>query len=110
MQYRFLPGGRFEYNGYLETTMYNCTTTLFNPVTGPETRKWLKDLIGGGGGDFGGDYPSSGSNGGGREAKELEEHAAIRDRSSERFAAKAKEYRDLIAKLPANDPLRASST
>jgi gas vesicle protein len=37
---------------------------LFNPVTGPETRKWLKEMIGGGG-DFGGDYPSSGSNGGG---------------------------------------------
>lgn len=36
---------------------------LFNPVTGPETRKWLKDVIGGGG-DFGGDYPSSSSNGG----------------------------------------------
>jgi hypothetical protein len=34
MQYRFLPGGRFEYNGYMETTMYNCTTTLFNPVAG----------------------------------------------------------------------------
>src|SRR5215207_5511212 len=34
MQYKFLPGGRFEYNGYLETTMYNCTTTLFNPVAG----------------------------------------------------------------------------
>jgi hypothetical protein len=52
MQYRFLPGGRFEYNGYLETTMYNCTTTLFNPVAGtyrvegdrltimPKTSKW----------------------------------------------------------------------
>ncbi|HLM54603.1 MAG TPA: hypothetical protein VK422_00645, partial [Pyrinomonadaceae bacterium] len=52
MQYRFMPGGRFEYNGYLETTMYNCTTTLFNPVTGtyrveggrlylsPKTSKW----------------------------------------------------------------------
>lgn len=52
MQYKFLPGGRFEYNGYLETTMYNCTTTLFNPVTGgysvegnrltivPKTSKW----------------------------------------------------------------------
>ena len=36
---------------------------LFNPVTGPETRKWLKEMIGGGGGDFGGDY-STGSNGG----------------------------------------------
>ena len=52
MQYRFLPGGRYEYNGYLETTTYNCTTTLFNPVTGsyrveggrlvltPETSRW----------------------------------------------------------------------
>jgi hypothetical protein len=52
MQYKFLPGGRFEYNGYLETTMYNCTTTLFNPVAGtysvegdrltlvPKTSKW----------------------------------------------------------------------
>jgi gas vesicle protein len=33
---------------------------LFNPVTGPETRKWLKDMIGGGGDDFGGDYSSNG--------------------------------------------------
>jgi hypothetical protein len=32
---------------------------LFNPVTGPETRRWLKDLAGGGGGDFGGDFGSS---------------------------------------------------
>ena len=52
MQYKFLPGGRFEYNGYMETTMYNCTTTLFNPVAGsyrvegdrltivPRTSKW----------------------------------------------------------------------
>jgi len=31
---------------------------LFNPVTGPETRKWVKDMIGGGD-EFGGDYPSS---------------------------------------------------
>jgi hypothetical protein len=37
---------------------------LFNPVTGPETRKWLKDMLGGGGDEFDGDYPSS-SNGGG---------------------------------------------
>jgi hypothetical protein len=36
---------------------------LFNPVTGPETRKWLKDAIGGGTDDFGGDY-SAGANGG----------------------------------------------
>ena len=52
MQYKFLSGGRFEYNGYMETTMYNCTTTLFNPVAGtyrvagdrltlvPKTNKW----------------------------------------------------------------------
>ena len=52
MQYKFLPGGRFEYNGYMETTMYNCTTTLFNPAAGayrvegdrltlvPKTSKW----------------------------------------------------------------------
>jgi hypothetical protein len=52
MQYRFLPGGRYEYNGYLETTVYNCTTTLFNPAAGthrvegdrltltPKTSKW----------------------------------------------------------------------
>ena len=31
---------------------------LFNPVTGPETRRWVKDMIGGGD-DFGGDYSSS---------------------------------------------------
>jgi hypothetical protein len=36
---------------------------LFNPVTGPETRKWLKDAIGGGD-EFGGDYSSGNSNGG----------------------------------------------
>jgi hypothetical protein len=31
---------------------------LFNPVTGPETRKWLTELIGGDS-EFGGDYSSS---------------------------------------------------
>jgi hypothetical protein len=36
---------------------------LFNPITGPETRRWVKDAIGGGGDEFGGDYSSS-SNGG----------------------------------------------
>ncbi len=36
---------------------------LFNPVTGPETRKWLKEAIGGGD-EFGGDYSSGSSNGG----------------------------------------------
>jgi hypothetical protein len=39
---------------------------LFNPVTGPETRRWLKDLATGGSDDFGGDFGSSSgdSNGG----------------------------------------------
>lgn len=32
---------------------------LFNPVTGPETRRWLKDLVTGGSDDFGGDFGSS---------------------------------------------------
>ena len=32
---------------------------LFNPVTGPETRKWVKEMIGGGDGEFGGGYPSA---------------------------------------------------
>jgi hypothetical protein len=32
---------------------------LFNPITGPETRKWVKEMIGGGGDDFGGDYTSN---------------------------------------------------
>ena len=35
---------------------------LFNPVTGPETRKWLKEMIGGSD-EFGGDYSSSQNNG-----------------------------------------------
>ena len=34
MQYRFRPDGTFEYAGYLQSIMYNCTTTLFNPMTG----------------------------------------------------------------------------
>jgi hypothetical protein len=29
---------------------------LFNPVTGPETRRWLKELATGGSDDFGGDF------------------------------------------------------
>jgi hypothetical protein len=32
---------------------------LFNPVTGPETRKWLTELIGSDGGEFGGGYSST---------------------------------------------------
>ena len=36
---------------------------LFNPVTGPETRRWLKDLVTGGGDDFGGDFGGSSNSG-----------------------------------------------
>ena len=32
---------------------------LFNPVTGPETRRWLKDMLTGGGDDFGDDFTSA---------------------------------------------------
>jgi hypothetical protein len=32
--YKFYPDGRFEFVGYMQTTMYNCTTTLFNPMSG----------------------------------------------------------------------------
>src|SRR5215208_3223253 len=34
---------------------------LFNPITGPETRRWLKDMITGGGDEFGGDYSGGGN-------------------------------------------------
>jgi hypothetical protein len=34
---------------------------LFNPVTGPETRRWLKEMVGGGGDDFGGDFSGGGN-------------------------------------------------
>ncbi len=37
---------------------------LFNPVTGPETRRWVRDLLGGGEDEFGGDYPSANGGGG----------------------------------------------
>jgi len=36
---------------------------LFNPVTGPETRRWLKEMLGGGSDEFGGDYSSNGGAG-----------------------------------------------
>src|SRR6266581_9567954 len=32
---------------------------LFNPITGPETRRWVKEMIGGGDDEFGGDYSSN---------------------------------------------------
>jgi len=36
---------------------------LFNPVTGAETRKWVKDLVSGGDDDFGGNYSPNGGSG-----------------------------------------------
>lgn len=46
---------------------------LFNPVTGPETRRWLKELATGGDGDFGGDFgPSGGSSEGSNGGPNLE--------------------------------------
>lgn len=35
--YRFLPNGNYEFTGYMQSTMYNCTTTLFNQITGRYT-------------------------------------------------------------------------
>ena len=32
--YKFLPNGNYEFVGYMEVSMYNCTTTLFNNITG----------------------------------------------------------------------------
>jgi tetrahydromethanopterin S-methyltransferase subunit F len=32
---------------------------LFNPVTGPETRRWLKELVAGGDDEFSGDFGST---------------------------------------------------
>jgi gas vesicle protein len=37
---------------------------LFNPWTGPETRRWLKELVSGSDDEFGGDYPPPAVNGG----------------------------------------------
>ena len=32
--YKFNPNGTYEFIGYMELTMYSCTTTLFNQITG----------------------------------------------------------------------------
>lgn len=32
--YRFYPDGRYEFTGFMQSTMYNCTTRLFNQVRG----------------------------------------------------------------------------
>jgi hypothetical protein len=35
--YKFLPNGNYEFVGYMEVSMYNCTTTLFNQIGGKYT-------------------------------------------------------------------------
>jgi hypothetical protein len=35
--YKFLANGNYEFIGYMESTMYNCTTTLFNEIKGKYT-------------------------------------------------------------------------
>lgn len=35
--YKFNANGSYEYIGYMEVSMYNCTTTLFNQITGKYT-------------------------------------------------------------------------
>ena len=35
--YNFLPNGNYEFIGYMEMNMYNCTNTLFNQITGKYT-------------------------------------------------------------------------
>jgi len=57
--------GKKEHGGRTATLLVAgiALGILFNPVTGPETRKWLKEAIGGGD-EFGGDYSSGNSNGG----------------------------------------------
>lgn len=32
--YKFNANGSYEYVGYMEVSMYNCTTTLFNSISG----------------------------------------------------------------------------
>ena len=32
--YKFHPNGTYEFTGYMEVTMYSCTTTLFNQISG----------------------------------------------------------------------------
>jgi len=58
--------GRKEHHGRNTTLLVAgiALGILFNPVTGPETRRWLKEMISGSDGDFGGDYPPAASNGG----------------------------------------------
>jgi gas vesicle protein len=58
--------GKKEHTGRNTTLLVAgiALAILFNPVTGPETRRWLKDMITGGGDEFGGDYSSTSGNSG----------------------------------------------
>ena len=60
--------GKKDHGGGRTTTLLVAGIALgilFNPVTGAETRRWLKDLVGGGNDDFGGgSTPNASSNGG----------------------------------------------
>ena len=53
--------GKKEHSGRNATLLIAGITLgiLFNPITGPETRKWVKEMIGGGDDEFGGDYSSN---------------------------------------------------
>src|ERR1700747_772674 len=54
------PQGKRSHSGRNTTLLIAgiALGILFNPVTGPETRKWLKEMIGGED-EFGGDYSST---------------------------------------------------
>jgi hypothetical protein len=47
--------GKKEKSGHKATLLIAgiALGILFNPITGPDTRKWLKDLVGGGSDEFG---------------------------------------------------------
>jgi hypothetical protein len=57
--------GRKEHSGRNTTLLLTgiALGILFNPITGPETRRWVKEMLAGGD-SFGGDYPPAGANGG----------------------------------------------
>jgi len=58
--------GKKEHGGRKSTLLVAgiALGILFNPVTGPDTRRWLKDMISGGTDEFGGDYSPPTSNNG----------------------------------------------